>query len=147
MVLGRVALEITLLRERANSLRDKFSQFSNELRLNEKAFEPRQFVISIERGDFVTDRSITENWSTHAREHYGESWERTKSRYCLRLCFDQPPYPPLYALKVDSHHADEYMSVYKHAVAERIIKPNKTRAMNDPDPDAPNPVTSRCIVS
>lgn len=90
-VLGTLGLAITLQAgtvpagHRDTKAREFFHS-RNQASLSERAYRPRKFLVTIERGDFLSEECISPSGSAY----YG-------GRYAMRIIFDQSPFPPFEA--------------------------------------------------
>jgi hypothetical protein len=124
--LGRIQLEMTLRKSNAKSLNGGFNGFSNDIYFREEAFQPRSFIIDIQRGDFIADSEGTRVWSEkedRERRRGGSNWyERCR----LRLRFNRSPYPSRGNTMAKgpfggSHEACLDLERHAHAVANKFI--------------------------
>jgi hypothetical protein len=124
--LGRIKLEMTLLKTHAKSLKGGFDGFANNYYFHEEAFQPRLFLIDIQRGDFVADARGTSTWSEREAQERRRDVLDWYERYRLRLCFDCSPYPSLENTKRDGPFDGPReicldLEKERHAVANKFV--------------------------
>lgn len=135
-VLGRVKLEITLRWALAKSLRGSLDGCRNEMYFTDAAFQQRTLVVTIGGGDFVQDREIDTSYMRSLKRP--RPWE-FESRYALRLCFNESPYPQEQNIKRKGYFGRDRevqeLVARKNAVGRhRPVTGATGRAMNDPYP-------------